>query len=159
MGSQHEKRLDKLSNFAASGDALFLHCFKHGRLSFGRGAVDFIGQDQVGENWPFLKHELAPPAWRFHHNVRAHDIGRHQIGRELNAAERNVEHVAKSAHQQRLAQTGNAFEQNVAACKKGHQRAIDDFVMADDDFADFAAQGGIGLAEVLDFFFGCRHRQ
>src|SRR5437588_11823157 len=40
-----------LSNFAASGDALFLHCFKHGRLRFGRGAVAFIGQAQVRAAW------------------------------------------------------------------------------------------------------------
>ncbi len=45
-----EERLGQLADFAAGRDAFFLHGFEHGRLRLGRGAVDFVRQDQVGEN-------------------------------------------------------------------------------------------------------------
>ena len=134
---------------------MLLHRFEQRRLGLGRGAVDFVGQDQVGEDRPALELELAPAAGRFHDDVRAEDVGRHQVGRELDAAEREVEHFAERAHQQGLAQPGHAFEQHVPAGEQRDERALDDGVLADDDFADFGAQGGVGLAEGLDLFVQC----
>ena len=49
------------------------------------------------------------------HDVRADDVGRHQVGRELDARERQVQDVGERVHEARLADAGNAFEQHVAA--------------------------------------------
>ena len=105
---------------------MFLHGFEQGGLRLGRGAVDFVREDQVRENRAALELELAPAAGSFHDDVRAENVRRHQVGRELDAVEGQIEHLAQRADQQRLAETGNAFEQDVAAGEEGDQRAFDD---------------------------------
>ena len=47
--------------------------------------------------------------------AHAGDVGRHQVGRELDAAELEPERQAERPHQQRLGGAGHAFEQHVAA--------------------------------------------
>jgi len=46
---------------------------------------------------------------------RAGDIGRQQIGRELDALERRVERLRQGLDQQRLGEPRHAFDQAVAA--------------------------------------------
>ena len=48
-------------------------------------------------------------------DVRAEEIGRHQVGRELDAAEAAAEQARQREREQRLAGAGHAFEQHVAA--------------------------------------------
>jgi len=43
---------------AFQGHLAFLHHFQQGGLGLGRCAVDFIGQQQVGEHRPFAQLEL-----------------------------------------------------------------------------------------------------
>jgi hypothetical protein len=45
----------------------------------------------------------------------------------------------------------------MTACQQCHEGAVDNLVMANDDFADLCAKGGVGLAEGLDFFFWAWH--
>ena len=85
----------------------------------------------------------------------ADDVGGHQIGRELDARILQVQHARKRAQQRGLAQSGNAFEQHVAAGEQADENAVDDILLADDDLSDFLAdpvelrggelKGGIGL--------------
>jgi hypothetical protein len=72
---------------------------------------------------------------------------------ELDAVETQVQHFAEGAHEQGLAETGHAFEQDVAAREHGHERAVHDQVVADDDLGNLGAQGGVALAESRDLFF------
>ena len=149
-----EERLDQLAQFAARGDLVLLHGFEQGRLGLRRRAVDFVRQHQVREDRPALELELAPPAGHLHDDVRAENIRRHQVGGELDAAEREVQHFAERAHEQRLAQPGHPFEQHMPAREQRDERALDDGVLADNDFAELRPQRGVGLAEGLDLFFG-----
>jgi hypothetical protein len=48
------------------------------------------------------------------HDVRADDVGRHQVGRELDARELQVQHVGERVHEARLADARDALEQHVA---------------------------------------------
>src|SRR5207249_219524 len=50
------------------------------------------------------------------------DVGRHQIGRELDALEFDVEDERQGAYQQRLRRPGHTFEQHVAAGEQAHER-------------------------------------
>ena len=133
---------------------MLLHGFQHCRLGLGRSAIDLVGQDQVGENRTTLELELAPPAGDFHDDIRSQNISRHQVRGELDAAEREIKHFAERAHQQRLAEPRHTFEQHVAPREQRDQRALYDGVLADNDFAEFRPQRGVGLAEGLDLFFG-----
>ncbi len=151
LRGQDEERFDQLADFAAGGDAFFLHRFEHGGLGLGRGAVDFVGENRVRENRAALELEFAPAGGGFHDDVGAEDVGGHQVGRELDAVEGKVQHFAQRAHQQRLAEAGHAFEQHVAAGEHGDERAFDDGVVADDDLADFSAQRGVVLRKEAGF--------
>jgi hypothetical protein len=70
--------------FAFHGDLPFLHGLKESGLRAGRGAVDLVGQNDLGEYWTWseLKFAATPPR-----DVSAHNVRRKEIGRELDAFE------------------------------------------------------------------------
>ena len=49
LRGQHEERVVEAVADAADGDLAFLHGFEQGGLRLGRRAVDFVGEDDVGE--------------------------------------------------------------------------------------------------------------
>ena len=106
------------------------------------------------EDRALLELEGPPAVVAFHHEVGAEDVRRHQVGRELDAAEAQLQHLAERADEQRLAEPGHAFEQHVAAAQDGRERAVHDGVLSDHDFADLGTDGGVDLAETVDGFFG-----
>ncbi len=118
------------------GHPVLLHRFQQCRLRLGRGPVDLVGQQDVGEYGSLLEFELAAPLGRFEHDVRADQVGGHQVGGELDALELQPQRVRQGAHQQRLAQSGHSFEQDVAPGDQSRQRAVDDLIVADDDLGD-----------------------
>ena len=109
-----------------------LHGLQQGGLRLGGGAVDLVGEQELREapgrnrksNWPSVGASSI--------DVRADDVGGHQVGRELDAVEAAAEHVGQRADQQRLAQAGHAFEQDVAAGEQRGEQPLDDRVLADD---------------------------
>ena len=74
-------------------------------------------------------------------DLGAGDVRRHQVRRELNALEREIEHAGDGAHQQRLGQTRHAGDDRVTADKQRQQNLLDHVVLADDRLSDFAQQG------------------
>ena len=72
-------------------------------------------------------------------DVRARDVGRHQVRRELDALEREPERARERAHEQRLRGARHAGDQAVAADEQRQQQVLDDLVLADDDLADLGA--------------------
>ena len=70
-------------------------------------------------------------------NLGAGDVRRHQVGRELDALEAQVENLRDRLDQQRLGEAGHAGDQAVAAAKHRHQHFVDDLVLADDHLAKF----------------------
>ena len=77
----------ELVPLAGDGDLLLLHRLEQRRLRLRRGAVDLVGQQQVGEDRSGLEAELAL-AVLLDKDVRADDVGGHQVRRELDAVER-----------------------------------------------------------------------
>ena len=93
LGGQNQERLFELEGLFADGDLFFLHGFEQGALDFGRGAVDFVGQDEVGEDGAFPGGKAA--GLRIV-NLGADDIGGQQVGRELEAGKFDVEAVGQA---------------------------------------------------------------
>ena len=83
LGGQHKERLLKLVGLARHGDALFLHGFEQGGLRLGRRAVDLVSQNDVGEDGAFDELKLS----RLVQDLGAYNVGRHQVGGELDTAE------------------------------------------------------------------------
>ncbi len=100
----------------AGGDLVLLHRLEQRGLRLRRRAVDFVGEDHVREDRPRQEHE--PPPARLGvvlQDVGAGDVGRHQVGRELDALEREVQDLRDGADEQRLGQARHADEQAVPA--------------------------------------------
>ena len=59
LGGQHEERLGQRVGLPADGDLVLLHGLQQRGLGLGRGAVDLVGQHDVGEDRPL--HEPERP--------------------------------------------------------------------------------------------------
>ena len=74
------------------GDLVLFHRLQQRALRLGRGAVDFVRQDQLREHRPGM--ELEGAAVAVEHRY-ADDVGRQQIAGELHALEAQTEQLAR----------------------------------------------------------------
>ncbi len=111
---------------------VLLHRLEQRGLRLGRRAVDLVGEQDLREDGPAHEPERAH-AVRLVEDLGAGDVGRHQVGRELDALEAQVEDAGERLDEQRLGQPGHAGEQAVAAGEERDEHLIDDLVLADDD--------------------------
>ena len=90
LRGQHEERFLELERLFADGDLFFLHGFEQRALHLGGRAVDFVGQDEVGEDRAFARGEAA--GLRIV-NLRADDVGGQHVRRELQPGKFHVDAV------------------------------------------------------------------
>lgn len=149
---QHQERLLQFEGLIADGDLLLLHGFEQGALHFGRGAIDFVGQDQVGENG------AAPgskgPRLRIV-NLRADQVGREQVRGELETGEFNVDGGGQGLDREGLGQTRHTFQQNVPIAEKADDEAFDQVILANNHFADLAEERAHKSSRLLHLFINC----
>ena len=112
---------------------VFLHHFEQRALHLRRRAVDFVGEQQVGEHRAERRRELAGLLVV---DARADQVGGHQVGRELDALERAAHRARQRLDRQRLGEAGHAFDQQVSLRQDRHQHALEEMVLADDDLLD-----------------------
>ena len=120
------KGVGRRISLCADGHFVLLHGLQHRRLRFGRRAVDFVRQDQIGKNR--TRQELKPPLATGRvllDNVRAGDVRRHEVGGELDSAEGKVQRPGQATDQQRLGQPRHPHNQGVAAAEDREQHIID----------------------------------
>ncbi len=98
---------------------------------------------------PSTKRKLPPPVLVFLQHVGAGDVRGHQVGRELDALEADVEDAGQRADHQRLGQAGHAFQQAMAAGEDGGEDLLDHVALADDDLLQFLLHQLPMLAELL----------
>jgi hypothetical protein len=98
-----------------------LHHLQQRALHLGRRAVDLVGQQQVGEH---RAQRGAEVAGLLVVDARAHQVGRHQVGRELDALEAALHHIGQCLDRERLGQPGHALDQQVALRQHGHHDAL-----------------------------------
>ena len=85
----------------------------------------------------------------FFQNFGAQNVARHQIGRELNAAEFQIHGLSERTHQQGFTKAGNAFEQTMAAGQQSDQQLLDHVFLPDDGIAN----GGFQMPQLCESFF------
>ena len=92
LRGEHEERLGQTVARAAHGAGMLLHGFEQCGLRLGRRAIDLIGEQDVGEDGALDEGPGAAAAGGiFFDDVGAGDVGRHQVGRELDAFEIEAE--------------------------------------------------------------------
>ncbi len=133
---EHEKRRRQLARFAAESDLAFLHGLEQRGLHLRRRAVDFVGENKVGEDRSLR--DVIFPILRAVDQI-AHDVGGQQVRRELDAAEARLHRRREGADGKRLGQTGHAFEQHVAVGEQADQQALDQLFLANNHAAHFRA--------------------
>ena len=160
LRGQHEEGFGQRMRGAGVADGVFLHGLEQRRLGLGRRAVEFVGQQKVGEHRAGLELEVAVAgAVVFFQDLGAQDVAGHQVGRELHAPEAQVQGLPQRAHQQRLAQAGHAFEQAVAAGQQAGEQLFDHVVLADDGLADRLAQRNDPVEQGLQVVWGLRRHR
>jgi hypothetical protein len=119
---------------------LFLHRLEQRGLGLRRRAVDFVGEDDLREDGAGLEGELAAAGFGvFLDDLGAGDVGGHQIGRELDAAEAEVHRIGERFDEERLRKAGHAFEQAVTTGGEGDEELLNDGLLSD----NAPAEGGL----------------
>ena len=84
LSCDHKEKLVQRIGDVVHRHLFFCHRFEHRRLHLGRGPVDFVGQQDMGEDWP--RTELEPARRRIE-DTHAGDITGQQVRGELDPAE------------------------------------------------------------------------
>ena len=150
LRGENEKRRRKLERLAHDRDILLLHRLEHGRLGFRWGAVDLVGEYDVGEHRAVHELELSAAARGILQDIGAGDVHRHQVGRELDAAELERHRLGELADQERLRQPRHTHEQSVPACKEADREPLDHVVLADNHAAELFPKPRIDVAKPVD---------
>jgi hypothetical protein len=98
---------------AGDGDVMLLHGLQQRRLGARAGAVDLVAISSCAKDRAAHEAEGAAAVGRFLQDLRAQDVGRHQVRRELNAAGAEPEHRAHRVDKLGLRQTRDADQQAV----------------------------------------------
>ena len=96
----------------ADGDPALLHRLEQRALDLGRGAVDFVGEQQVREHGAPMDAEFAGPLIE---DLGADDVRRQQVDRELHARELEIDRARDGVDQERLGEAGHSLQQQVSA--------------------------------------------
>jgi hypothetical protein len=139
------KRSGSLCVVPATRHLALHHRLAQRRLHLRRRAVDLVGQDPVVEDRSLLEAELAL-AVGLVVDLRAGDVRRQQVGRELDARQPGLEVLRQALHRARLRQTGQALDPQVAVGEETDEQALDDLLLADDGGRHAALQVPEGVA-------------
>ena len=118
---------------AADRDLALGHDLEQRRLHLRRRAVDLVGQHEVREDRAEFDVEGVLSGLV---DAGADDVGRHQVGRELQTGERPADRAREGLDRERLGDAGDALEQDVALGEQGDQHPLDQAVLTDDDALD-----------------------
>ena len=100
-----------------------------------------------------MKRKLRLPVWLSSKHFGAENVGRHEVGRELDAPRIEAEHGAHGVDELGLGETRHAEQKRMAAGQDGDERLLDHLVLAEYDGAD----RGLGRAHVVGGRFGRAH--
>ena len=100
---------------------------------------------------PFTNRKARPPRGALVEDLRAEDVGRHQVGRELDPAPVEAEGAGGGFHQLGLGEARRADQQGVAAGEDGGEHQFDDALLAEHDLADLGADLGQQLYGGVSF--------
>jgi len=92
------------------------------------------------------------PGSVFFEHFGSGDVGRHQVGCELNSAELQTEQFRDRFHQQRLGQPRRSGNQTVPAGEQRNQQLPHDILLSDHDPAELGINLPTKLTQLIDDF-------
>jgi len=116
--NDQERRIERVG-FSVDGDASFRHRFEQRCLCSWRCPVDFVGEQNLGE-------DRTGAEFKFRillvEDRCAGDIGGQQVGGALDSFEVASEAFREGSGEHRFRHTGDVFEKNVSAAEPGDHR-------------------------------------
>ena len=143
LGGDHEEQLGQLAAHAVHRDLALPHRLQQRRLGARRGAVDLVGQEDVGEDRPLVEAEALGAGVVDRHTD---DVRRQQIGRELHALEGGADRAGERLGQRGLAGAGVVLEQHVTAAGECGQQPADRQLLAAHDHPEICRDPPEGVA-------------
>ena len=124
---QHEERLRQRVRLTRRRDACSCIASSSAACVFGGARLISSASTTLAKIGPVREPERAV-AGRLVllEQLRAGDVARHEVGRELHARERQLERLRERLHQQRLGEPRHADEQRVAAREERGDEVVDD---------------------------------
>jgi hypothetical protein len=151
LRGEHEEGVGQFVDIASHRHPPLLHGLEHRGLRLGRGAVDLIGQDDVGEDRSRNESEYAfAGSGILLDDLGAGDVAGHEVRGELDAFEGEVEGLGQGRDEQCLGEAREADQQGVIAGENRDQQLIDHLILADDHLRQLMRQGLARLLAVLD---------
>ena len=130
LGGEDEEGVRELEGVVADGDLAFLHGLEEGALDFGGGAVDFVGEDDVGEDGAFPGGEVAGAGGVEH---GSDDGGGEEVGSELDAVEGGGEGSCEAGDGEGLGESGESLDEDMVVAEEGEDELADEILLSDDD--------------------------
>jgi len=130
LGGENDEGVREFVGGVADGDLAFGHGFEEGALNLCGGAVDFVGEDEVGEEGPLFGGELA--------GARVVDEGSDEISwekirGELDALELGVDTGREGFDREGFCDAWDTFEEDVSVGEEPDEEAVDEGLLSDDD--------------------------
>ena len=147
LGGEHGEVGRERVGVAVDGDGALLHGLEQRALGLGGRAVDLVGEQERREDRPLDEVERVVLEVE---DVRARDVGGHEIGGELDAVGLGAEDVGEGADEEGLGDAGDPFDEGVLAGEHGDERLVDGILLADDDLAHLGAGGGEEALELVE---------
>ncbi len=126
-------------SFAHHGHTPFLHRFEQRGLRLRRGAVDFVRQHKMREQRSGLENETPASVDLLQHRI-ARDVAGEQIGRELDPFRVELQRLGEALDQFRLAETRQAFQQQMSASQQPDHHHLDERLLPEKDVVQRVAQ-------------------
>ena len=150
----HERQPDVVA-LAVDRDVPLLHDLEQRCLRLRAGAVDLVGEHDVGEDRPAVELELALALVV---DADAGDVTGQQVGGELDAAGRPGDALRDRASERGLAGAGEVLQQQVPFAEQGDEAQAHDEGLAEQHLLDAGHQAAEGLLERGGLFGSHRHR-
>lgn len=139
LGGDDEEEVVKVVAGALDGDLALAHGFEEGGLGAWGGAVDFIGEEDVGEDGALVEFEFL--GFRVE-DGDAEDVGWEQVRGELDAFEGGSANGGCDGFGEGgFACARVVLQEDVAAGEEAGEDAADDGGLAVDDVADAGFEG------------------
>ena len=141
-----ERRLERVRSSLDRHLAL-LHGLEERRLRLRRRAVDLVREQQVREDRPGPELEVGVALIP---DRRARDVGRHEVGGELDAREPQGQDLRERARGQRLREPRVVLEQHVTVGEEPEPDELERLALADDGLLDLVEHRARDLADLRE---------
>ena len=137
LGGDHHERPGEAVGVRVDRDLALFHRFEQGGLGLGGGAVDLVGEHDVGEHRTRPELELVRGAVPHRH---AGDVRREEVGGELDALAGAADRPGDRLRQRRLADARDVLDEEVPLGEHAHEREVDGVALALDHSFDIGEQ-------------------